>query len=816
MKVIIIGGVAGGATAAARLRRLNEKTEIIMFERDEFISFANCGLPYYIGDVITDRNKLMVETVEGMSKKFNLDIRNFSEVVSINKSRKTVTVKEVLTGSTYEEDYDKLILSPGAKPIVPKIKGLEEAINVFTLRNIPDTDRIYAQLNAGVKHATVIGGGFIGIEMAENLKERGLRVTLIEKANQIMPAADYEMAQMLHAEMEMMGVDLLLNDGVKEFSNYGRTIITESGKSFETDMIILAIGVLPETSLASNAGLELGKTKSIKVDEYLRTNDHDIYAVGDAIEVKHYVSDKTTRIPLAWPANRQGRLVADHINGIEAKYNGTQGSSVCKVFGLTFASTGLNEKQIKELSIDYESVFATRNNHAGYYPGATPITLKLLFDKTTGKILGAQAVGRDGVEKRIDVIATAIRYKGTIYELSDFELCYAPPYGSAKDPVNILGYISENVIEGVYQTTQWYEVDNLVKTAFVIDVRTEDEVALGTIENVHHIDVNTLREKLSLLPTDKTTPVYVLCGTGHRSYLAARIIAENGYKNVFNIMGGYSVYKAAKYETGKNILYGNKEMKQEVDVIMNHEPSMKESIVIDATGLQCPGPIIQTKNAVDEAGIGQIVKVISSDFGFAQDIKTWCKTTCNELLDVQAEKNTVTALIRKGSIGCSVPVQGETKEGTTIVMFSGELDKVMAGLIVANGAAAAGKNVSLFFTFWGLNTLRKNQKVKTKKPLMDSLFGKMLPRGTDHLKLSKMNMGGIGTQMMKQTMKKKNVDSLDALLVQAKGLGVRFIACTMSMDVMGIKKEELLDFVEYGGVATYIGDSYNANHTLFI
>ncbi len=817
MKVLIVGGVAGGATAAARLRRLNEETEIIMFERDEFISFANCGLPYYIGNVITDRDKLMVETVEGMSKKFNLDIRNFTEVLQINRGRKTVTVREVKTGEKYEENYDKLILSPGAKPIVPNIKGLDEAINVFTLRNIPDTDRIYSHLNESVKHATVIGGGFIGIEMAENLKERGIDVTLIEKSNQIMPAADFEMAQMLHQEMEMMGVDLLLNDGVKEFGNYGRTVITESNKEIETDMVILAIGVLPETTLAQDANIDLGTTKSIKVDQHLRTSDVDIYAVGDAVEVKHFVSEETVRIPLAWPANRQGRLVADHINGFDVKYNGTQGSSVCKVFGLTYASTGLNEKQIKDLNINYESIFATRNNHAGYYPGATPITLKVHFNKETGKILGAQAVGRDGVEKRVDVLATSIRYNGNITELSDLELCYAPPYGSAKDPVNILGYIGENVYTNVYKTAHWYDIQDIINTnQFLLDVRTKDEVDLGKIEGSTFIDINVLRENLHLLPSDKNAPVYVLCGTGHRSYLALRIIQENGYTNVYNIMGGYNIYKCANYVTGKNIKLKQESKKQEVEVIMNNSLNTRIDIEIDACGLQCPGPIIQTKNAVDSAEIGQTIKITSSDFGFFQDIKTWCKTTCNELVDVKTEDNQVTALVRKGSVGCSVPVQGETKEGTTIVMFSGELDKVMAGLIVANGAAATGKDVSLFFTFWGLNTLRKNNRVKTKKSLMDNMFGKMLPRGTNKLKLSKMNMAGLGTTMMKKTMKKKNVDSLDALLEQARELGVKFVACTMSMDVMGIQREELLEFVEYGGVATYIGDSYNANHTLFI
>lgn len=816
MKVVIVGGVAGGATAAARLRRLSEETEIIMFERDEFISFANCGLPYYIGNVITDREKLKVETVEGMSKKFNLDIRNFSEVVGIDKETKTVTVRKVQTNEEYTESYDKLILSPGAKPIVPNIKGLNEAKNLFTLRNIPDTDAIYAHLETGVKTATVIGGGFIGIEMAENLKERGVDVTLIERANQVMPAADFEMAQFLHQELEMMGVNLVLSDSVSSFEENGSVVVTESGKKLNTDMIILSIGVSPESHLAKVADLEIGVTGAIKVNDQLLTSDENIYAIGDAIEVKHLVSGLPSRIPLAWPANRQGRLVADHINGLDVAYKGSQGTGVCKVFGLTYASTGLNERQIKETGLEYTTVHANRNNHAGYYPGATPINLKVMFETKTGKLLGAQGVGRDGVEKRIDVIATAIRYKGNINDLSDLELSYAPPYGSAKDPVNILGYIGENVFSQVYKTIQWYDVDQLInEDKYFLDVRTTDEVQLGMIDGATHIDVDEVRYNLDKLPKDKTTPIYVYCGVGHRAYLAIRVLQENGYNNIYNLIGGYGLYKVSKYETGLNVKYVEETTQKEV-AVMAENYDLVEDLFIDACGLQCPGPIMQTKKAVDDLEVGQVVKITSSDFGFYKDIATWCDTTCNTLLDVKAEGNTVVAYVKKGSLGCSVPVAGQTKEGTTLVMFSGDLDKVMAGLIIANGAAATGKDVSLFFTFWGLNTLRKNRKVKVNKPFMDSMFGRMLPRGTDKLKLSQMNMGGLGTKMMKRTMKKKNVDSLDVLLEQAREFGVKFVACTMSMDVMGIQKEELLDFVEFGGVATYIGDSYNSNHTLFI
>lgn len=815
MKVLIVGGVAGGATAAARLRRLSEETEIIMFERDEFISFANCGLPYYIGGVITDKDRLQVETVEGMSLKFNLDIRNFSEVIGINRSKKTVTVRKVKSGEVYDESYDKLVLSPGARPIKPNIKGIEEAENLFTLRNIPDTEKIYDYINNGVQHATVIGGGFIGMEMAENLRERGIKVTLIEKANQVMPAADFEMAQLLHIEMEMHGVDLILGESVIEFQNSGKKIITSAGNIIETDMIILSIGVLPETKLASDAGIVLGETRAIKVNDQLLTNDKDIYAIGDAIEVKHFVSKKSSRIPLAWPANRQGKLVADHINGLDITYRGSQGSGVCKIFGLTFASTGLSEKQLKQTAIEYEIIYANRNNHAGYYPGATPINLKLLFDKNTGKVLGVQAVGRNGVEKRVDVIATAIRFNAKITDLSNLELCYAPPYGSAKDPVNILGYIGENVISGVYNTAQWNEIDDLVaKGNFLLDVRIDDEVQLGIIEGSTFMELDKLRTNLDILPKDKNTPIYVVCGVGHRAYLAIRILKGNGYTNVYNLMGGYNIYKVSKYQTGKNVTLENTAKVEEE--LMTNKEAIVEDVFVNACGLQCPGPILQTKKAIDSLKIGQIAKITSSDFGFYQDIVSWCKTTCNTILDVQAEGDQVIAFVKKGSDGCSVPLHSPTKEGTTLVIFSGELDKVLAGMIIANGAAATGKSVSIFFTFWGLNSLRKSNKVKTKKSFMDRMFASMLPRGPKKLKLSTMNMGGLGTKMMKHTMKSKNVDSLEVLMQQAMELGVKFIACTMSMDVMGIKKEEIIDGVEFGGVATYIGDSYNSNHTLFI
>lgn len=462
-KVIIVGGVAGGATAAARLRRLSEEVEIILVERGEHISFANCGLPYYIGETIKDRSKLLVQTVKGMSERFNLDIRNLSEVLSINIEDKSVTIKDLKNGESYNESYDKLLLSPGARPIVPPIPGLNENESLFTLRNIPDTDKIKSYVESkNPKKAVVIGGGFIGIEMAENLVDRGMEVTIIEMANQIMAPIDFEMASILHTHLKEKGVKLILENGVKLFADHGKKVVLSDGTEIETDMTILSIGVRPENELAKSAGLELGARGGIIVNEYLQTSDEHIYAVGDAVEVVDYISGTKAMIPLAGPANRQGRIAANNIMGKKEKYQGTLGTSIAKVFNLTVAATGNNEKTLKRLGVAYEVVHIHPSSHAGYYPGAAPIALKLIFDKENGKIFGAQAVGADGVDKRIDVIATAIKGGLTVEDLTNLELSYAPPYSSAKDPVNMAGYVATNILEGELEMIQWHQVDQIV------------------------------------------------------------------------------------------------------------------------------------------------------------------------------------------------------------------------------------------------------------------------------------------------------------------------------------------------------------------
>lgn len=545
-KILIVGGVAGGATAAARLRRLDETSQIIMFERGEYISFANCGLPYYIGGVIENREALLVQTVEGMSKRFNLDIRNFSEVVSIDPENKTISVKNLKTNEEYKESYDELILSPGASPTKPPIPGLDKADNVFTLRNIPDTDRIKAYVDDNrPKEAVVIGGGFIGVEMAENLVERGVKVHLIEMLEQVMAPFDYEMAQILHGHMEDNGVDLILGDGVDSFKNDGNTIVLKSGKQISTDMTILSIGVRPENQLAKDAGLDLGPRGHILVDENMMTSKDHIYAVGDAIQTKDLIFQEGASIALASPANRQARIVADRINGIDSKYKGVLGTSVAKVFDMTASSTGNNEKKLKQMGIEnYETVHLHPLSNAGYYPTANPMDLKLIFEVPSGKVLGAQAIGYTGVEKRIDVIATAIAAGMTVRELQDIELAYAPPFSSAKDPVNMAGYAASNILDGLVKKVDVMEIDQLVEDGeYLLDIRTGEEYSLGNINGSVNIPLDELRDRMDEIPKDRI--IYVNCQVGLRGYLGCRILNQNGF-NTYNLDGGYSLYSNYK------------------------------------------------------------------------------------------------------------------------------------------------------------------------------------------------------------------------------------------------------------------------------
>lgn len=875
-KTVIIGGVAGGATTAARLRRRDENMQIVMLERGEYISYANCGLPYYIGDVIKSRDALLLQTPEAMKAKFDIDVRVMSEVTRILPEEKAVEVKNLRTGEVYRESYDNLVLATGSSPMKPPIPGIDGE-NIFTLWSVPDTDQIKSYITEKQpKRAAVIGGGFIGLEMAENLHEQGIEVSVIEMQDQVMAPLDPDIANLLHENLRMNGIELILGDGVKEFHQAeGKTRLElNSGTIVEMDMVILSIGVRPNSELAAQAGAALNKRGGVQVDTYLKTSLPDVYAVGDVIEVDHFVTGEKTMIPLAGPANKQARILADNLAGDQKKYNGTMGTAVAKVFDLHAASVGLNEKQLRAMgkvkNRDYFTALINQKSHAGYYPGAVPLTLKMLFDKD-GKIFGGQIVGQDGVDKRIDTLATVMRLNGTVYDLEELELAYAPPFSSAKDPVNMLGFTAENILRGMVSFIEYEELDAMLadpekkEEYTVLDVTEEMERMVYSIPGSYHIPLGKLRERMEELDREKLIIPY--CAIGVRSYNAARILSQNGFGKVAVLAGGTAFYKSMHWEKAQPFCSGEKPENvqqsepgqkdteksavREENAMQVEEVSDKELRVLDCCGLQCPGPIMKVHEAISEMKENEVLKVCATDMGFAADIGSWCRRTGNTLVRTERVDKENIVYIRKGTDNCAVEKAGNTTgnaignascygtgkmtqmntqlcgtpgnqpvtelpQGKTIIVFSGDLDKVLASFIIANGAAAMGRPVTMFFTFWGLNALRKSDGPSVKKPFMEKMFGAMMPKGSRKLKLSKMNMAGMGTAMMKKVMKDKNVDSLESLMQHARKSGIRLVACTMSMDIMGITKEELLDGVEFAGVASYLGDAEESNVNLFV
>lgn len=821
-KTVIIGGVAGGATAAARLRRKDESMEIVLLERGEYISYANCGLPYHVGDVIKNRESLLLQTPEAMKKKFNVDVRVQNEAVKINPENQTVTIKDLKEGREYEESYDYLVIATGSSPVVPPIPGIDGP-DIYTLWTVPDTDRIKKVIETKKpKTAAVIGGGFIGLEMAENLHRAGLEVSIVEMQDQVMAPLDFEMAQLLHENIEMNGVSLILGDGVASFEHKGgKTSITlNSGKELQTDMVLLSIGVRPNSELAGEAGLKLNSRGGILVDEMLRTSEESIYAVGDVIEVENYVLKEPAMIPLAGPANKQGRICADNIAGGQKKYKGTLGTSAAQVFDLTAAAAGVNEKTLigkgKKRGKDYESVLINQKSHAGYYPGAVPVTLKMLFD-LEGRILGAQAVGQEGADKRIDVLAGAMRSGNTIYDLEELELAYAPPYSSAKDPVNMLGFTAENVLKKMVSFISFRELDDKTesedweKDLTILDVTEEMERMVFHIPGSVHIPLGQLRQRMSELPKDRLIVTY--CAIGVRSYNAARILMQNGFSDVKVLEGGTSFYQSMHYKDSRPSACREEKQPKAAEA----EP--KEVRLVDCCGLQCPGPIMKVHETLESMEDGETVKVAATDMGFPRDIESWCQRTGNTLVKKERDGKQNVVFIKKGKEGqemCAAAADTNGGQGKTMVVFSGDMDKALASFIIANGAAAMGRPVTMFFTFWGLNILRKPEKQHVKKSAVEKMFGAMMPRGSRKLKLSKMNMGGMGTKMMKRVMREKNVETLENLMKQAMENGVKLVACTMSMDVMGIRKEEIIDGVDFAGVASYLGDAENSDVNLFI
>ena len=814
-KYLIVGGVAGGATAAARIRRNTEQAEIILFEKGQYISYANCGLPYYIGGVIEERDRLFVQTPEAFGKRFNIDVRVNSEVTRIEADKKLVHVR-TSDGREYTESYDKLLLSPGASPVRPPLPGIDSE-GIFTLRNVADTDKIKNYMQAHtVKRAVIVGGGFIGLEMAENLHHAGAQVAVVEMANQVMGPIDFSMASHVHQHLQEKGVQLYLEQAVESFTreNDRLKVHFKSGIQLEADLVLLSIGVRAQTSLAQEAGLKLGEMRGIYVNEYLQTSDEAIYAVGDAIEFPHPITGKPWLNFLAGPANRQARIVADNmVFGNTETYEGSIGTSIAKVFDMTVASTGLPAKRLKQMEIPYLSATIHSGSHAGYYPGALQMDIKITFSPTDGRLYGAQIVGYDGVDKRIDQYALAIKNGATVEQLTRLEHAYAPPFSSAKDPVAISGYVAGNILSGKMTPLYWRELKQAdLSKVTLVDVRTTDEASLGSIPGAVNIPLDDLRERMNEIPKDR--PAYLFCGVGLRGYLASNILKGHGYKDVRNLIGGLKTYEAAT----KPVLLPIEE-NNETDACTCPTPTLSttEIIRVDACGIQCPGPILKLKKSMESLQPGQRLEVSSTDAGFPRDAEAWCHTTGNRFVEKRSEGGKYVVLIEKGT-PCSIEASKATFEekGKTFILFSDDLDKTLATFVLANGAAATGKKVSIFFTFWGLNAIKKVNKPKVKKDIWGKMFGWMLPSDSTKLALSQMNMMGIGAKMMRFLMQKKGVDSLESLRQQAIDNGVEFIACQMSMDVMGVKREELLDEVTVGGVATYMDRAEQANVNLFI
>lgn len=806
-KILIVGGVAGGASTATRLRRLDESFEIIMFEKGEYISFANCGLPYYIGDVIQNRDSLILQTPEKIKNRFNIDVRNNSEVIGIDSINKNITVKK-LNGETYTESFDYLVLAPGAKPIHPSIEGISNN-KVFSLRNIKDMDMIKDSLkDRAIKNSVVIGGGYVGIETAENLNHLGIETTVIEAGSNILSPFDSEISVHLEYELISNGVNLLLKEKVIKFEDAGTIvkIYLESGKIIETELVILSIGVTPDTKFLESSGINLGEKGHIIVDEYLKTNFENIYALGDAILVNNLITNTQSFIPLAGPANRQGRIVANNIFGEKEKYKGSLGTAILKVFNLTAASTGINEKSLKNSDIPFEKIYLHPSSHANYYPGASPLSIKVIFNKINKQILGAQCFGKEGVDKFIDVIATTLHFNGTIDDLKELELAYAPPFLSAKSPSNMAGFIGDNILNGRLNQIFVDDLKNYNSSEhFILDVRESVELVGGIFENSVNIPLSELRKRVGEIPKDKE--IWTYCAVGLRGYLSERFLSQNGY-NVKNIAGGYKSHLKT--------LSDEKQSFPTKDFSQNKE-ELNSKDYVDLCGLSCPGPLVKVKENMDKIKEGEVFKAKASDPGFYNDIQAWAESTNNKILSLKKDGTNIFVDILKNKKTATSNDNKiiETNDGLTIVIFSGDLDKAIAAFIIANGALTMGKKVTMFFTFWGLSILKK-KNIDYNKNFIEKMFSFMLPKNSNELPTSKMNMFGAGPKMIRWIMRKKNIMPLETLMDESIKNGANLVACTMSMDVMGVKKEELIDNISFGGVGQYLGEADKSNKNLFI
>ncbi|HNR35429.1 MAG TPA: DsrE/DsrF/DrsH-like family protein [Candidatus Hydrogenedentes bacterium] len=803
-KVVIVGGVAGGMSCAARIKRLDDTMDVVVLERGPDVSFANCGMPYYIGGEIRERSDMLVQTVPTLEQRYRLDIRTRHEAVRIVREKKVVEVRNLESGETYDEPYDVLVLSPGASPVRPPIPGADGP-KVHVLNHLGDMDAI-AAVARNAKKATVIGAGFIGLELVENLRRLGLEVALIELLDQVLPPFDREMTQPLLQELRLNKVDVRLGKTVAFMDDRG--VQLKNGARIESDFVCLCTGVRPNTELAREAGLELGARGHIRVDETMRTSDPAIYAVGDAVETADLVTGEPSAFPLAGPANRQARIAADAVCGRASSYRGTQGTAIVRVFSLTAACTGWNEKKLRQAGMPYRRAFLHPMQHPRYYPNAQPIGVKILFSPE-GKILGAQAVGAEGADVLINTIATAMRAGVTVQDLEQLELAYSPQYGGAKHGINMIGYVASNILNGDMETI---EPDEEAQNVQWIDVRNPAETECGMLPNAILVPLDELRTRADELPRDRELGVY--CAVGLRGYIAYRILKQMGFK-ARNLNGGYRTWTWYHKPDAGSLPASCGSGATKPDAVSATSSVSVESL--DCTGMQCPGPLLRVKEAVSKLAAGQEIEVVASDPGFAADVPSWCKRTGNTLRDISVSNGRYVARIAKGEAPVpasgGVPLPGNKK---TIVCFSNDLDRALAAFVIANGAAAMGDQVTIFFTFWGLNILRREKGPSVTKGFLDRMFGMMMPKGADRLKLSKLNMAGIGTMMMKHVMRTKNVLSLPELMASAKANGIRLVACSMSMDVMGIKREELIDGVEIAGVGNYLGEATESNVNLFI
>ena len=790
MKVIIFGGVAAGASAAARLRRLDENCKILLLEKGRFISYANCGLPYHLGGVIPEKEDLLVMEPKKFASWFNVEVRTGCEVIRIDRAKKCVVCRA--NGQEYEESYDKLLIATGATP--NEKSDVENVFNLWTFKNMEDV----ATRLANAQSAIIVGAGFIGLETAENLKAKGLEVTVIQRGDHVLPTVDREMAAPLAGELARLGIHVRYNCTVKNYTarDHGVEVEMDCGDKLFADAVILSTGVKPNSALAVECGLECGLRGHIKVDEHLQTSDPDIFAAGDVVERNECAENAFSAVPLAGPANKQGRIAADNIAGKKSVYRNSFGTSVVKIGRLTAASVGLTEKALRQNGRTYKKLYLHPNSNASYYPGGTRMTLKLLFGDD-GMIFGAQIVGSKGVDKRIDAIACAMRNGLKAPELGELELAYAPPYSSAKDPVNFAGFVAENILNGL---TDVVYPDTIPADAVVLDVREPEENALGSIPGSINIRLGDLRSNLDKL--DKSKLIVCCCQVGLRGYLAERILKQNGF-NAANLSGGYMGWKLF-FPTAEQVPAA----KEEKLVISAAE-------TLDVRSLPCPGPVLKLKSKLESMPEKSCIHLLAAAT-FETDLLNWAANNGNTVANLKQLSDHLEADVIKGTPAKTSDNNMPHGHEVSMVLFSNDFDKAMAAFILANGLAASGAKVSIFFTFWGLAVLRKDPAPKVKKSLISKMFGFMLPGSAEKLALSKMSMMGIGDAMMKSVMKKKGVLTLPELMRSAREAGVKFIACDMAMDIMGISREELIEVDEVAGVATFASLAKNSNNTLFI